>query len=70
MNNISANIIGSDFGVEEMLDSLKKAVSLSNDIEKRYQNAINSNYPTIENIFSSKHEQWINEIINISTSNK
>jgi hypothetical protein len=63
LSNISKNILGSNFDVESMLESIKQAVLISGNLEDRYKNAIESNYSTIDNIFNKKHEDWINNIL-------
>jgi hypothetical protein len=63
LSKISENIIGSDFDIESMLQSIKLAISNSEDLESRYKNAIESNYSTIDNIFNEKHRTWINALL-------
>jgi hypothetical protein len=63
LSKISENIIASDFDIESMLKSIKLAISNSENLENRYKNAIESNYPTVDNIFNEKHKIWINNIL-------
>jgi len=63
LSNISANIIGTEFNVESMLESIKLAVSNSENLENRYKNAIEANFPTIDNIFNDNHKIWITNIL-------
>jgi len=63
LSNISKNILGSSFDLESMLKSIKQAVLISENLEERYKNAIESNFSTIDNIFNEKHKIWINDIL-------
>jgi hypothetical protein len=66
LSKISENIIGSDFDTESMLESIKLAISNSENLESRYKNAIESNYSKMDNIFNEKHRAWINTLMLIS----
>jgi hypothetical protein len=63
LSNISANIIGFDFDLELGIEAIKQAISNSENLEDRYKNAIESKYPTIDNIFNDKHKAWISDIL-------
>ncbi|MDR1737791.1 MAG: hypothetical protein LBR66_03120 [Candidatus Symbiothrix sp.] len=63
LSSISDNIIGSELHPDALLTALKTAVDRAADLELRYKNAQKSVYPNGNNVFSSEHQQWIENIL-------
>lgn len=64
LGGISKNIVSAPLLFEPLLNALKKAVSLSGNLELRYQNATGSNWPkSWDAAFGKTHSDWIKDIM-------
>jgi len=64
LREISKNIIAAPLLFEPLMNALMKAVSLCGNLDLRYKNAKNSNWPKSWNsAFGKTHSEWIKDIM-------
>ena len=64
MNNICRNILCSEMTVDDICNTLKKAISMSDDLDLRYENAMTAEWPrNWEETYVLEHRQWIVSIM-------